>query len=129
MLQETEDLALDEATVTRGVHAILSGTAAGAYYVAAVNNEVVGSLMITYEWSDWRALQLWWIQSVYVRPDCRKNGHFKALYAYVRSEAVAAGAAGLRLYADDSNANAHATYQRLGMSSHYKVMLYIRWNA
>eukprot|EP00878_Enallax_costatus_P018036 GHUV01018964.1.p1 GENE.GHUV01018964.1~~GHUV01018964.1.p1 ORF type:complete len:175 (+),score=19.14 GHUV01018964.1:1181-1705(+) len=64
---------------------------------------------------------VWWIQSVYVSPEHRQQGHFKQLYAAVRDEAQKAGAAGLRLYADDHNKRAHAAYERLGMTSHYKV--------
>jgi len=61
--------------------------------------QVVGQLMITFEWSDWRNANMWWIQSVYVSPHARRRGHFKLLYAHVRNEAMKAGAAGLRLYA------------------------------
>lgn len=68
-----------------------------------------------------RACSVWWIQSVYVLPGHRRRGHFGALYRHVRDAARAAGAAGLRLYADDGNDKAHAVYRRLGMSSHYRV--------
>ena len=77
--------------------------------------------MITLEWSDWRNGQCWWIQSVYVQPEHRRRGYYRALYRHVREAAQAAGACGLRLYAADSNAKAHATYESLGMSSHYRV--------
>jgi GNAT superfamily N-acetyltransferase len=88
---------------------------------SAGDGKVVAQLMITLEWSDWRAAWVWWIQSVYCTPAARNKGHFKRLYAHVRAEAQAQGAAGLRLYADDANTSAHAAYTRLGMSSHYKV--------
>ena len=68
-------------------------------------------LMITFEWSDWRNRAIWWVQSVYVLPSCRRQGRYRALYRAVRAEAVRSGAAGLRLYADSSNIRAQA---RLG---------------
>ncbi|KAL3157677.1 hypothetical protein ABBQ32_012116 [Trebouxia sp. C0010 RCD-2024] len=86
-----------------------------------LQGEVVAALMITYEWSDWRNCQLWWIQSVYVHPDHRRKGFFRQLYKYVRQAAEQAQAGGLRLYADTTNEKAHATYEALGMTSHYKV--------
>ncbi|GFR48746.1 hypothetical protein Agub_g10704, partial [Astrephomene gubernaculifera] len=97
------------------------GRAAACYFLLECEGEVVAQLMITYEWSDWRASNIWWIQSVYVRPEHRRKGHFRALYGAVRQAAREAGAAGLRLYADVANARAHAAYEVLGMRSHYKV--------
>jgi len=70
--------------------------------------------MITFEWSDWRAAQIWWIQSVFVRPPHRRLGLFKQLYAHAREASRAAGACGLRLYADNSNVNAQKTVRRVG---------------
>mmetsp|Transcript_26951 Transcript_26951/g.58891 ORF Transcript_26951/g.58891 Transcript_26951/m.58891 type:complete len:176 (-) Transcript_26951:340-867(-) len=121
MAKETENLELPDIVITEGVKAVLEGRPAATYFVAEDCGSVVGQTMITREWSDWRAKDLWWIQSVYVDPAYRKQGVFKQLYQYVRQRAQAAGAAGLRLYADTSNASAHAAYERLGMTSHYKV--------
>lgn len=72
---------------------------------------VLAQLMITHEWSDWRAADVWWVQSVYVSPQWRGRGLFRRLYSQVRAEAVRSGAAGVRLYADDSNSKAHAAYE------------------
>ncbi|PNH02583.1 hypothetical protein TSOC_011429 [Tetrabaena socialis] len=134
--QETEGLELPRDTLTEGVRAVLEGRTAAAYYLLEVPpntggaeagpqgleaREVVAQLMITFEWSDWRASNVWWIQSVYVRPDHRRRGHFRSMYAHVRAEAAAAGASGVRLYADTGNERAHAAYEGLGMKSHYKV--------
>ena len=83
---------------------------------------VVGQILITYEWSDWRNAQIWWIQSVYVWPSARRQGVFKALLEYVASEATDASACELRLYADTSNTDAHATYLSQGFTTgHYQV--------
>jgi GNAT superfamily N-acetyltransferase len=82
---------------------------------------VVGQLMVTYEWSDWRNVYIWWIQSVFVAPEHRGQGIFTGLYHHVRRMCQDEGAGGLRLYADNDNLNAQKTYMRLGMTNHYKV--------
>jgi ribosomal protein S18 acetylase RimI-like enzyme len=83
---------------------------------------VVGQLLITYEWSDWRDRMVWWIQSVHVVPEARRHGVFRALYAFVRREAEAEGAGGLRLYVATTNTRAQAVYAALGMNGdHYRV--------
>ncbi|KAL3159704.1 hypothetical protein ABBQ38_010110 [Trebouxia sp. C0009 RCD-2024] len=121
MAKETEGIDLDIDTLQAGVSNVLRCHGNGLYYVAELQGEVVAALMITYEWSDWRNCQLWWIQSVYVHPDHRRKGYFRQLYRYVRQAAEEARAGGLRLYADTTNERAHATYEALGMTSHYKV--------
>lgn len=123
MAMETEQLALDPETVRNGVRAALADKTKASYFVAEVDGAVVGQLMITHEWSDWRNGDLWWIQSVYVHPDHRRGGVFKALYQHVQRAARAAGAAGLRLYVERDNAVAQHSYAKLGMSmTHYAVM-------
>src|SRR5689334_22986472 len=100
LARETENLRLDAATLSDGIQALLSRQAQGRYLVAEIDRRVVGQVMVTYEWSDWRNRDVWWIQSVYVVPDARGRGVFRALYEAVRREALDAGAGGLRLYAD-----------------------------
>lgn len=122
MALETEQLALDSATLRDGVETVLAGRAAGQYWVAEHEGRVVGQLLITYEWSDWRNRPVWWIQSVHVADDARRLGVFRALYAHARTAALAAGAGGLRLYVDDTNTRAQAVYAALGMNGgHYRV--------
>jgi GNAT superfamily N-acetyltransferase len=115
MALETESLALDDATCLAGCKSILGDSSKGFYTVAVEDGRVVGQLMITYEWSDWRNRMTWWIQSVYVVPDRRGRGIFKALYSHVRALCEEEGGAGLRLYADNSNVKAQAVYGKLGM--------------
>jgi GNAT superfamily N-acetyltransferase len=115
MALETESLALDDATCLAGCKSILGDSSKGFYTVAVEDGRVVGQLMITYEWSDWRNRTTWWIQSVYVVPDRRGRGIFKALYSHVRALCEEEGGAGLRLYADNSNVKAQAVYGKLGM--------------
>jgi ribosomal protein S18 acetylase RimI-like enzyme len=116
MAMETEGKQLDQATVNKGCRAIFEDESKGFYLVAEKDDKVVGQLMITTEWSDWRNGDFWWIQSVYVPPDQRKQGIFRALYdQLVKMARQAPNVCGLRLYTHETNQNAHATYRSLGM--------------
>lgn len=122
MALETENLKLDDATLRAGVEAVLTGRAPGQFSVAEHEGRVVGQLLVTYEWSDWRNRPVWWIQSVHVAADARRLGVFRALYAHTRAAAQAAGAGGLRLYVDTTNTRAQSVYAALGMNGgHYQV--------
>jgi len=116
---ETEQRRLDPDRVRAGVAALLADAAKGIYFVAEteVNGApaVVGQLLITYEWSDWRNGNFWWIQSVYVAGDSRSQGVFRALFEHVRALATARpDVCGLRLYMDAHNGRARQAYERLG---------------
>jgi GNAT superfamily N-acetyltransferase len=116
MAQETEDKTLDPATLRAGVDAVLADARHGFYLVAEVDGANAGCLMITYEWSDWRNGQWWWLQSVYVRADLRRRGVFRALHGEAERRARARpGVIGLRLYVERENVNAQSTYAMLGM--------------
>ncbi len=117
MAEETEHRSLDVGILSRGVKAILGDAAKGIYFVAEVNREVVGQLMITYEWSDWRNGNFWWIQSVYVRKEFRQHGVFRALYGHVETMAKKRkDVCGLRLYVERQNERAQKTYENMGMT-------------
>lgn len=123
MALETENLALDRPTVRRGVRTALADRSKAIYFVAEMDGRVAGQLMITHEWSDWRNGDLWWIQSVYVHPDFRRAGVFKALYEHVQQAAREAGSVGIRLYVENDNRVAQQSYTKLGMSmTHYAIM-------
>jgi GNAT superfamily N-acetyltransferase len=124
MAKETEHLELNHERLQKGVEALIADSSKGLYYLAEVDGKVVGQLMITYEWSDWRNATFWWIQSVYVLLDYRKQGVFRALYQHVASFAKERGdVCGLRLYVEESNKRAQQTYEALGMKlSHYRMM-------
>ena len=114
---ETEHKRLDPAVLAAGVGAVLADPARGFYTVAERSGEVVGQMMITYEWSDWRNGWFWWIQSVYVAEIARREGVFRALYRAIEQRAAAdPSVIGLRLYFESENARAQATYRALGMS-------------
>jgi len=116
MALETEDLSLDLDRLRDGVHALFEQPGRGVYYVAELDGQRAGQMMITYEWSDWRNGLFWWIQSVYVEPRFRSQGVFKALYRHVEHLArTTPGVCGLRLYVENSNSQAQEIYQRLGL--------------
>ena len=116
MASETEAKTLDPAALRAGVAAVFAEARRGFYLIAENAGEVAGCLMITYEWSDWRNGDWWWLQSVYVRPEHRRAGVFRALYAEVERRATArADVVGVRLYVERDNTHAQQTYQNLAM--------------
>jgi GNAT superfamily N-acetyltransferase len=123
MALETEQLRLDRTTVEKGVAAVFDDPSKGIYYVAGQEAQVIGSLLTTFEWSDWRNGTVLWIQSVYVKPEFRKKGVFSQLYRHVRKKVVGAPELrGIRLYADKTNTPAHRVYEHLGMTAeHYQM--------
>ena len=124
MALETEHKHLDPAVVAAGVRAALSDTAKGRYFIAERDGVPVGQLMITYEWSDWRNGTFWWIQSVYVLPEARRSGVFRALFRHVEQLAAGdPGVCGIRLYVEHENTRAQATYRHCGLDdAGYAVM-------
>ncbi len=117
LARESEDKILDTSLLLPGVRACLGDVHKGRYFLAEENGAVVGQMAITYEWSDWRNGWFWWVQSVYVRPEARRRGVFRALFQHVEHAArVDPTVIGLRLYVDKANHGAQETYQRLGMS-------------
>jgi ribosomal protein S18 acetylase RimI-like enzyme len=120
MAWETEQKRLDSQVLLRGVTAVLDEPRRGFYMVAELDGQAAGCLLVTYEWSDWRDGDFWWIQSVYVTPEARRGGVFRAMYAEVALRAKQAGAVGLRLYVETENLRAQKTYRELGMEQcHY----------
>ena len=121
MAKETEGIGLQLEILEAGVKAVLEDPNKGDYYVAEINNEVVASLLTTFEWSDWRNGTILWIQSVYVLPMYRRRGVYRQMYSHIKSMVLRSeNLAGIRLYADKSNTPAHKTYENLGMNQdHY----------
>ena len=120
MAWETEQCRLDISRVQAGVAALLNDSAKGTYFLAETEKDgatvVAGQLLITYEWSDWRNGNFWWIQSVYVSEEFRTRGVFRALFDHIQTLARARNdVCGLRLYMDAHNQGARRTYERLGL--------------
>ncbi|MCX8140166.1 MAG: GNAT family N-acetyltransferase [Gemmataceae bacterium] len=113
---ETEQKRLDPVTVEAGVAALLGDPQRGFYTVAEVEGQVVGQVLITFEWSDWRNGWFWWLQSVYVQPAFRRRGVFRALVEHLEERARREGhVVGLRLYVERDNRAAQAVYAALGL--------------
>ena len=117
MAAEREDKGLDEATLRRGIDHLFERREDGYYLVAETGSgEIVGALLLTFEWSDWRNGRCQWIQSVFVRRQWRRCGVYGQLHAYVCERAQRdVDACGLRLYVEKGNSGAPATYRALGM--------------
>jgi ribosomal protein S18 acetylase RimI-like enzyme len=116
MARETEGKHLDDATLRPGTATLLADPSLGRCFVVESKGEVVASLMLTTEWSEWRNGLFWWIQSVYVRPGERGRGHYRRLHEHVRALAAQdPRVCGLRLYVERENSGAQATYRALGM--------------
>ena len=116
MALETEDKTLSLETLRPGVAGLFDDPRRGFYLVAESSGDVAGSLMVTYEWSDWRNGNFWWVQSVYIHPEHRRKGLYRALYDEVRRLARdAGGVCGVRLYVEHENRNAQHTYEAMGM--------------
>jgi GNAT superfamily N-acetyltransferase len=128
MARETEGVALDPGVVGEGVKAVVDSTSLGQYFVAERHGHVIASLLITYEWSDWRNGLVWWIQSVYVVPEARGQGVYKGLYSFLKSLAEDdVRVRGIRLYVDRRNTQAQTVYTRLGMNGeHYQVFEWMK---
>jgi ribosomal protein S18 acetylase RimI-like enzyme len=121
MALETEGKTLDPAKISAGVDAVFEDDKKGFYVVAESANGIVGGLMVTYEWSDWRNGWFWWIQSVYILPEGRGQGLYSRMYEFVQQKAAEQGnVCGFRLYVEHGNLHAQKVYEKLGMnSSHY----------
>ena len=116
MARETENKDLNEDILSSGVRGLLNNPGLGFYVVAELGNEVVGSLMVTMEWSDWRNGLFWWIQSVYILPAHRRKGIYRRLYEFVKARASEdPHVCGFRLYVERDNTTAQRTYEVLGM--------------
>ncbi len=124
MALETENKVLDRGMLTRGTDAVFADPARGFYLLAERTAEPVGCLLVTREWSDWRNGDWWWIQSVFVIGTARRSGVFRAMYAEVERRArTTPGVIGLRLYVENDNLDAQATYAALGMhDAHYRLL-------
>ncbi len=123
MAMETENKRLDSDILSAGVLSIFEDDRKGFYVVAESGERIVGGLMITYEWSDWRSGWFWWIQSVYIEPEYRGQGIYSELYSFVKNRArEVGGVCGFRLYVEKDNRHAQDVYRKLGMEETYYQM-------
>ena len=122
MALESEGTVLDIQTVLPGVTAAMNDPQKGTYIVARANGEAISSLMLTREWSDWTNRWYWWIQSVYVKPEYRGKGAYKAMYEKIKEMAQQQGVTQIRLYVDKTNVRAQQVYKKLGMDECHYLM-------
>lgn len=123
MALETEGKQLEDEKISAGVRAVFGDDRKGFYVVAEDEGNIVGGLMVTYEWSDWRNGWFWWIQSVYIVPTARGTGLYSRLYEFVKEKAAAAGGVcGFRLYVEKENEHAQRVYEKVGMEKTYYLM-------
>jgi GNAT superfamily N-acetyltransferase len=117
LAEESEGKTLDMDVLPAGVTAALADPHKGPYFLAEEDGTPVGQMQVTYEFSDWRNGWFWWIQGVYVRPEARRRGVFRALFEHVSKTAKRdPSVIGLRLYVERENERAHKTYLGLGMA-------------
>ena len=128
LAQESEGKALDPELLAPGVRAGLIDSNKGRYFIAEDAGAIAGQMGITYEWSDWRNGMVWWIQSVYVIPEARKQGLYAGLYEHIKNLVRAdESVRGIRLYVDQRNTAAQQVYSRLGMNGeHYQVFEWMK---
>jgi ribosomal protein S18 acetylase RimI-like enzyme len=122
MALESEGTVLNTERVTAGVTAAINDPNRGFYIVAKLDGNTVGSLMVTKEWSDWNNQWYWWVQSVYVTPEHRKSGVFRALYESVKERAAANSVSQIRLYVDKENISAQSVYRSTGLDECHYIM-------
>jgi ribosomal protein S18 acetylase RimI-like enzyme len=117
MAKESEDIALDPTKLRDGLNSVLCRPELGTYYIAEHNNKPIACLLVTTEWSEWRNAHVWWIQSVYVHPDHRRQGVYRRMYEYLKELTFDdPNVAGIRLYVEQENHHARNTYKKLGMN-------------
>ncbi len=128
MALETEKLKLDESILKKGVLQLFGDVSKGKYYVVENKGSVIGSFLITYEWSDWRNSTIIWIQSVYVLVDYRQKGAFRLMYDHIKGVVFDNEKyTGLRLYVDKTNINAQKVYKAVGMTDeHYSMFEWMK---
>lgn len=124
LAKESEGRELNETRVSAGVTALIVDEQKGSYFLVEQDSRVIAQTMITYEWSDWRNGNFWWIQSVYVAPEHRGTGIFSQLYRHIHKLALETpNVCGLRLYVDHENQHAADIYRALGMQdAHYDLL-------
>ncbi len=123
MAWETEKVKLVDVILNKGVEAVFEDPSKGTYYVAESDGAVIGSFLITPEWSDWRNGEILWFQSVYVKPEHRRKNAFRAMYEHISALVQSSDKySGIRLYVDRTNHTAQKVYQKMGMINHHYEM-------
>ena len=128
MANETEHKTLKQSVIHNGINEVLNNPSLGWYYLAEIDGNNAGQLMITREWSDCNNGYFWWIQSVFVKKEYRKNGVYSILHNHAKEKAEKMCAIGLRLYVDTRNKSAQSVYKKLGMVNSNYVFFEDNWS-
>ena len=115
LAKESEGKHIKYKTVLEGVKNVITDLKKGFYLVVEENNEIIGQMMITYEWSDWQNRNIWWLQSVYINNSWRKKGVFKQLLKNIKERALENNVDTLRLYVHSNNIEAKQVYHQVKM--------------
>jgi ribosomal protein S18 acetylase RimI-like enzyme len=121
---EAEGAAKAPETVRTGISAGLNDAALARYWVLEnETGEVIGSISVVREWSDWHAGFYWWIQSLFIAPEYRGQRLLPRLLDAVQAAARAENALEVRLYVHRDNARAIQAYRKTGFNDlPYKIM-------
>ena len=115
LAEESENIKISHDITLSGVKALLSDIKKGFYIVAIEDNQIIGQLMITFEWSDWRNTNIWWLQSLYVKKNYRRKGVFKQLIDNIKKRAAQNNVEIIRLYVYCENKKAKEVYKKINM--------------
>lgn len=110
--------------LAKGVKAALEDHSIAMYWILVdQESKPVGSISALKEWSDWNAGYYWWIQSIYIVPEQRGQGHITALLNTVEKEMKKQNGLELRLYVHQDNNRAIRAYEKEGFEkSPYEIM-------
>jgi ribosomal protein S18 acetylase RimI-like enzyme len=119
LANESESQKISYETTLNGVKSLINNPNRGFYIVAENNSNIIGQLMITFEWSDWQNKNIWWLQSIYVKDIFRYKGVFKKLLQQIKKLALENDVSLLRLYVFKENKSAINVYKKLGFKKSF----------
>ncbi len=128
MALETENITLNEDVLEQGITALIQDSHKGKYYKIVQKGKIIGCVLNTYEWSDWRNGNIVWIQSLYILPAHRRQGIFTEVYQYLREQVQKNPTQkGIRLYVDKRNETAIKAYKAIDMdNNHYEMFEWLK---
>jgi len=122
--EEAEGAGQDREKARRGIRKALEDESVALYWVIENRKEgLVGNISVVKEWSNWKAGNYWWIQSLYIKPAHRGRGLLQSLLKTITESAVQGGALDLRLYVHQDNERAIRAYRKAGfVDAQYRIM-------
>ena len=107
-------LKIEKQIVKKGVKRVLENENLGFYFICKEKEALIGQVLITYEWSDWRNQMIWWLHRIYVTPKWRKKGALKKIIKKLDELAEKKNVYAMRLYLHSNNKNAIYAYEKTG---------------